>query len=174
MKTSRQTLVRRALLGLGLALGLALFAAPASAQSAKNDIAIDALPAEVKQTLASYVALLRGSADLDACAAGFVRIAGGGLVDQTGSALRSSVKPYSLKKDFGNIKFYANPLVITRVNATPSGAQGFGGSAIKGMVYKIWIGKAKDAGGMPAPVSIMVPEGHATITTPRVVNIGSF
>jgi hypothetical protein len=63
--------------------------------------------------------------------------------------------------------------VITRVNASASNGQGFGASAIKGKVYKIWIAKKEGAAGMPAPISIMVPEGHATIKTPKVVVIGS-
>ena len=80
---------------------------------------------------------------------------------------------FSLKKDFDNVKFYADPVVITRVNASPSNGQGMGASAIKGMVYKIWIAKKEGGASMPAPISIMTPDGHATIKTPKVVNIGS-
>jgi hypothetical protein len=79
-----------------------------------------------------------------------------------------------LKKDHDNIKFYKQPVEITRVNKTASNGQGFGASTIKGQVYKIWIAKCASGAGLPAPVSIMIPEGHATIKTPKVVNIGSF
>jgi hypothetical protein len=79
-----------------------------------------------------------------------------------------------LKKDHDGIKFYKQPVAVTRVNKTYSAGQGFGASAIKGQVYKIWIAKKDGVAGLPAPVSIMIPEGHATITTPKVVNIGSF
>lgn len=145
----------------------------ARAQSKKDDIAVEALPAEVKAVLVQYVAMLRAAKDIDAAAAGLLPLAGGGVVNETGTALRTDVPRFSLKKDFDDVKFYADPLVITRVNASSSNGQGFGASAIKGKVYKIWIGKKEGAAGMPAPISIMAPEGHATIKTPKVVNIGS-
>ena len=152
---------------------IVLSATAALAQGKQNDIPVDKLPPEVKAVLDEYLNILRTSADVEAAAKGVIKVAGGGLVDEAGTALRDSVKPYSLKKDFSDVKFYAEPTNITRVNASPSGGQGFGGSAISGMVYKIWIGKKDGAGGMPAPISIMVPQGHATIKTPKVVNIGS-
>lgn len=145
----------------------------AFSQSTANDIPVSELPPAVKQVLDKYVQILN-SETLDACADKFIEIAGGNLVNQTGTALRSSVKPYSLKKDFNGIKFYKQPVEITRVNKTHSNGQGYGASAIKGDVYKIWIAKKDASQGMPAPVSIMVPEGHTTINTPKIVNIGSF
>jgi hypothetical protein len=80
---------------------------------------------------------------------------------------------FSLKKDHSNFKFYAVPLQITRVNKGFSNSDGFGASALKGAVYKIWIAKKAGVSGMPAPISILVPENHATINSPKVVNIGS-
>jgi hypothetical protein len=145
----------------------------ALSQTKANDIPLLDLPANVKQTLDKYVEILNLSS-IDDCANKFIEIAGGGLVNESGTALRNDIKTYSLKKDHDYIKFYKQPVEITRVNKTPSNGQGFGASTIKGQVYKIWIAKKTGGAGMPAPVSIMVPEGHATITTPKVVNIGSF
>ena len=143
------------------------------AQSKANDIPVADLPASVKQILDKYVEILN-IASIDECATKFCEIAGGGLVNEDGKTLRNNVKPYSLKKDHDAIKFYKVPVEITRVNKTYSNGQGFGASTIKGTVYKIWIAKKAGGAGMPAPVSIMVPEGHSSITTPKVVNIGSF
>lgn len=143
------------------------------AQSKLNDIPVKDLPASVKTLLDKYVETLN-IADLDQCATKFIEIAGGGLVNEDGTSLRTTIKPYSLKKDHADIKFYQQPVKITRVNKSVSNGDGFGASAIKGTVYKIWIAKKEGVAGMPAPVSIMVPEGHATITTPKVVGIGSF
>lgn len=156
-----------------LSAAVLLCASVAFGQSKANDIPADKLPPEVKQVLEQYVALLRAGPDVPSVAKAFVAIAGGGVVNEDGASLRKDVPEFSLKKDFSNVKFYADPVSITRVNATKSGGQGFGPSAIAGMVYKIWIAKKEGAGGMPAPISIMLPEGHATIKTPKVVNIGS-
>jgi len=147
------------------------------AQNTATDIPVNSLPKEVKTVLEEYVSILRNSATLDECATAFLKLAGGGLVNESVSSLslRSSIKDYSLKKDWSGIKFYANPLVITRVNSPETlSSQGYGESAISGRVYKIWIAKANSSNGMPAPVSIMVPQGHSSILTPKIVNIGSF
>jgi hypothetical protein len=146
----------------------------ANAQNKKDDIPVEQLPAEVKTVLLEYVAILTSSKTLDECAQNFIKVAGAGLVNEDGNSLRGNVQGFSLKKDYENIKFYANPVKITRVNVSRSSGAGFGPSALKGKVYKIWIAKADGGGGLPAPVSIIVPEGHATIKTPKVMNIGSF
>lgn len=148
-------------------------AAPLAAQSRQNDIPVEQLPAEVKQVLEQYVQILRTSKTVDEAATRFTDIAGGTLVNENGS-VSGNTRQFGLKKDFNNIKHYADPLIITRVNATPSNGQGYGKTAIKGMVYKIWIRKKDEKQGMPAPVSILVPEGHESIKTPRVVNVGSY
>jgi hypothetical protein len=145
----------------------------AQAQGRANDIPVSQLPAEVKAVLVEYVDILRNSKDLDECAEKFIAVAGGSLVNEDGLSLRSSVQPFSLKKDYNNVKWYANPIKITRVNVSTTNGSGYGESAIKGKVYKIWIDKADKSTGMPAPISIVVPEGHASIKTPKVVNIGS-
>lgn len=144
------------------------------AQSSRNDIPTSKLPAEVKAVLEQYVSILRSSADIDQCAEKFLEVAGGGLVNENASALRQDVSRFSLNKDFSNIKFYANPIKITRVNVSTSNGDGYGWSAIKGKKYKIWIEKATKGNGLPAPITILVPEGHESITVPKVVNIGSF
>jgi hypothetical protein len=158
---------------LAFAFLLMAFSA-ANAQNKKDDIPVEQLPAEVKTVLLEYVTILTTSKTLDECAKNFIKVAGGGLVNEDGNSLRGNVQGFSLKKDFENIKFYANPVKITRVNVSQSSGAGFGPSAIKGKIYKIWIAKADGGGGLPAPVSIMIPDGHATIKTPKVMNIGSF
>ncbi len=142
-----------------------------SSFSQQKDIPVSELPDEVKLVLDQYVKILTTSAGLDECAEKFISIAGGGLINPAGNALRSSVKPYSLKKDFANIKFYKVPVEINRVAKTRTGQAGYGVSAIAGDWYKIYI--AKTNGGQPAPVQIVVPENHQTIKSPKVISIGS-
>ena len=117
--------------------------------------------------------ILRSSEDIDQCAEKFLEVAGGGLVNEDASALRQDVPQFSLKKDFNDVKFYADPIKITRVNVSISNGDGYGESAIAGKKYKIWIDKADKKNGMPAPISILVPQGHESIKTPKVVGIGS-
>lgn len=163
---------KRFLLLLGM---LMIVSASVFGQGRANDIPVSRLPNEVKEVLGKYIALLQTANDLDECATLFTAIAGGALVneDVEDITLRQSVKPYSLKKDFQNVKFYANPIKITRVNLSSLSGTGFGESAIGGKVYKIWIGKKAGVAGMPAPISIMVPENHPSIKTPKVIGIGS-
>ncbi len=142
-------------------------------QSSASDIPASQLPPAVKQVLEEYLGILRASRDLDDCAHRFKAIAGGALVNEDGLSLRSTVQPYSLKKDFENVRFYAQPTAITRVNVSASNGMGYGPSAVRGKVYKIWVGKASGQAGMPAPISIIVPESHAFINSPKVVGIGS-
>ncbi|MBU1107745.1 MAG: hypothetical protein KKB51_13820 [Candidatus Riflebacteria bacterium] len=144
----------------------------ASAQGKQDDISVNQLPAEVLQVLNDYATIL-SSETLEKCAETFFAIAGGGLVNPAGTALDIDLPRFSLKKDFENFKFYAMPLEITRVNKRRSNGDGYGESAIAGWVYKIWIAKKKGTAGMPAPISIMVPENHPTIKTPKVIGIGS-
>jgi hypothetical protein len=138
----------------------------------QSDIPVSQLPAEVKAVLDEYVNILSTSENLDICAERFLTIAGGGLVSPEGNSLRSSVKPYSLKKDFENIKFYKVPAEIVRVAKTRTGQAGYGPSALAGDWYKIYI--AKKNGTQPAPVHIVMPENHPTIKSPKVIQGGSF
>jgi len=154
-----------------LLMMLALWLGGSAAQAQQKDIPVSDLPAEVKQVLEQYIEILSTSKDLDECAVRFLSIAGGTLVDAEGTALRTTVKPYSLKKDFSDIKYYKVPVEIKRVAKTRTGQAGFGASAIAGDWYKIYI--VKKDGSQPAPVQIVVPENHATIKTPKVISIGS-
>lgn len=149
-----------------------LFATSLSAQSRRNDIPARDLPQEVLQTLNDYAKILSKDS-LEKAAEEFISVAGGGLVTPSGDKIDMDVPRFSLKKDFSNFKFYANPLKITRVNKGFSNGDGYGESAIRGTVYKIWIDKKKGSAGMPAPISILVPENHKWIKTPKVIGIGS-
>ncbi|MDX2172544.1 MAG: hypothetical protein SFY56_05445 [Bacteroidota bacterium] len=144
-------------------------------QGLKSDITVDKLPQEVKQVLENYITILSSSASYEDCATKFTQIAGGGLIDESLNkvTLRTATKTYSLKKDFDNIKFYANPIVIKRVSVSPSRTSGFGESAITGTIYKIFIEKKAGGVGLPAPISIMVPKNHPKIKSPKVINVGS-
>jgi len=152
------------------------FGLSAQAQSKAGDIPVAKLPADVKKIVEEYVNILTTSQDLDDCAKRFTSIAGGSLIneDPENVTLLSTVQPFSLKKDFNNIKFYTQPVQITRVNVSETSGTGYGASKVAGKIYKVWINKKNPKQGMPAPVSIIVPEGHSSIKTPKVINIGSF
>ncbi|MCA9623864.1 MAG: hypothetical protein KC731_32805, partial [Myxococcales bacterium] len=160
------TMNKRGFLSLMAVTALGAWALPAAAQSKRYDIDPASMPPEVRKVLEQYLAVLRKSADLDQCAERFVAVAGGSLVNEDGKTLRGSVKPYGLKKDYNNIKFYADPAVISRVAKLDPVTSGFGPSAIRGPRYKIWIDKKSGEAGRPAPVTILVPEGHKTIRAP--------
>jgi hypothetical protein len=158
--------MKKLLLLVALSLGLQqLF-------SQQKDIPLSTLPSDVKDVLNEYLNILITSQDLDEAAERFLTIAGGGLVNPDGTSLRSSVKPFSLKKDFENVHFYKVPAKIERIAKTKTGQAGFGESAIAGDWYKIYIAKAN--GGQSAPVHIVLPKNHPTIKTPKVIQIGSF
>jgi len=139
-----------------------------------QNIPVNTLPTSVKKVLDQYITILK-SETLEECCEKFVEIAGGSLVNsEFPITLYSDLKQFSLKKDFENIKFYANPIIITRVLKSESNGNGYGETAIAGTIYKIWIKKKEGVNGMPAPVQILVPKNHQQITTPKVVVIGSF
>ena len=140
----------------------------------QKDIVISDLPVEVKAVLDEYITILTTSNSIDECADRFLEIAGGGLVNPNGTLLRNSVKPYSLTKDFNNIKFYKVPVEIIRVAKTKTGQAGYGVSALSGDWYKIYIAKKDGVSGMPAPVHIVYPKNHKYIKTPKVIQGGSF
>jgi hypothetical protein len=142
------------------------------AQSKQNDIPVSQLPQAVFKVLNQYFEIL-GSDSLENCAKSFVSIAGGSLLGNSVDKLRTDVSQFSLKKDFNNSRFYAYPLKLTRVNKRFSNGDGYGETRIKGWVYKIWIDKKDGVNGMPAPISIIVPEDHPFFKLPRVIGIGS-
>lgn len=157
---------------LVLVMVFGLTAFQAAAQSNKDDIPVKQMPSAVINVLYKYTEILK-SETLEKCAEAFLAIAGGSLVNPAGTALDIDLPRFSLKKDYENFRFYDLPLKITRVNKRQSNGDGYGDSAIAGWVYKIWIAKKKGVNGMPAPISIMVPENHPTIKTPKVIGIGS-
>lgn len=131
------------------------------------------VPGPVRGALDQYVQILATSRSLEEAVQRVTPIAGGGLVNEDGRTLRNTVPPYSLKKDWQNVRFYVQPPRITRVQVQPGKAMGFGPSAIRGTVYKVWIAKREGQAGMPAPISIMLPEPHPFVNGPRIVGIGS-
>jgi hypothetical protein len=126
----------------------------------------------VRQTLERYVHMLATSRGMDELASHFAPIAGGALVTEDGR-LMATVPQFSLKKDWQNVQHYKTPPEVTRVVVTAGQVQGYGASAIRGTEYKVWIAKRDPQLGMPAPVAILVPEGHAFVHGPRVVGIGN-
>lgn len=149
-------------------------APPSAAPSSPPPIAHDgAIPEPVATALATYLHVLRTSATVDECAARFTPLAGGGLVSEDGRALRQDVPRFSLKKDFESVRFYADPPRITRVEVRKGQSDGYGASALRGTLYRIWVAKAQGQPGMPAPVAILDPEPHPFVRGPRVVGVGS-
>lgn len=138
----------------------------------RKDIAVSEVPATVISVLNQYVQILSTSTSLDDCATKIVSICGGHLLAQSGNQISNDVKPYSLKKDFENVKFYKNPPVITRVQMQKDTYDGYGPTLIEGDLYKIWIAKKDGVQGMPAPIPIIVPKNNPS--KPKVIsNIGS-
>ncbi len=142
---------------------------PTWAWSKADDIPVENLPAAVRSVLDKYVQILKESPSVDEAAAAFAQIAGGSLVNDNGS-VSNNTKQFGLKKDFNNLKHYAWPIRITRVNKTVSRGEGYGARKIAGDRYTIWIAKDDPAKGLPAPVTIIAPTGGE----PKVVNVGSY
>ena len=156
------------------AFALLLLSAPAARAQTPDDIPVEEVPAEVRAVLAQYIDILSTSKDLDECAERFTAIAGGNLVEEDGKSLRGGVQPYGLKKDYTDVKYYAtSPLELTRATRRPSRNEGFGPSMLNGTRYTMWIPKRKGVGGVPAPISVVVPKDHAFVKTPKVTGIGS-
>ena len=103
-----------------------------------NDIAVSALPGNVRAVLEEYLKILRIE-DIDECMRQLVSIVGGNLVNYDCSEVLRTVRNYYLKSDRANIKSYKNPTQVIRVNKTYSPVQGEGDCAIQGFVYKIWL-----------------------------------
>ena len=154
-----------------LLVACAASAPPAS--DAETQVDHGQLPEPVWQVLDQYLNLLAHSRSIEECSTRFASIAGGTLVNEDGRSLRATVPKFSLKKDFQNVRFYALPPRITRVDVTRDVTTGYGPSALHGTRYKIWVAKAEGQAGMPAPIAILVPEQHPSVRDPKVVGIGS-
>jgi len=137
--------------------------------SKADDIPVESLPAKVKAVVENYARILRESKSVEEAATAIAPIAGGSLVSENGS-LSNNTKQFGLKKDFNNIKHYANPIKITRVNKTISKGDGYGAAKIAGDRYTVWIAKDDPAKGMPAPVTLILPASGE----PKLVNVGSY
>ncbi len=127
------------------------------------------VPSEVKNVLNQYLTILSSAKSLDECAANVMKVAAGGLLSTDGMSISSNVKPYSLKKDFENVKFYKQPAEITRVQLQTGGYDGYKGTLIEGDIYKIWIAKKDGVKGMPAPIRIIVPKNDKS--NPKVISV---
>lgn len=152
-----------------LIFAAAIFSQPVFSWSKADDIPVESLPANVKAVVENYVRILRESKSVEEAATAITPIAGGSLVNENGS-LSNNTKQFGLKKDFNNIKHYANPIKITRVNKTISRGDGYGAAKIAGDRYTVWIAKDDPAKGMPAPVTLIVPASGE----PKIVNVGSY
>jgi hypothetical protein len=143
---------------------------PYSVFSQSKELKNSEIPQDVVNVLNEYMKILTTSTSLDDAANNLVKIAAGHLLTSDLSAISSDVKPYSLKKDFENAKFYAYPPVITRCLYTPNDYDGFQNTLFEGDRYKIWIKKKEGVNGMPAPIPIIKPKSG----DPKVVStIGS-
>ena len=152
-----------------ISIFLLFLSTSALAQSDQKDISLDELPENVKTLVTDYMQALQAT-NLDECAEKVSLLAGGGLVNDDGKTLRSSVKPFKLKKDFNNAKHYSYPISITKANVSENRTSGYGNSALKGKLYKVWVSKKNDT-EHPAPISILVPDTEGK--SPKVVGIGS-
>ena len=87
-----------------------------------------------------------------------------------GAGLKSDRMQFSFKKAWQNVKFYQNPIKITRVQKTNLSGIGFQQTAQQGTSYKVWIGKKKGVSGMPAPIYVFFPNDGSE---PKVHDYGS-
>ena len=137
-----------------------------STMAAQTDIPKEQVPRDVIEVLNKYLQILSTSKSLDACAVQVAKIAGGHMLSLSG-AISGDVLPYSLKKDYDNVKFYKVPAVITRVVRMDDDYDGFGPTLIQGTRYKIWIAKKDGVAGLPAPIPVLKPKKGS----PKIVTI---
>ena len=149
---------------------IAVFLFLAGTTSAKQtDIPKEQVPPDVIAVLNHYLKILSTSPTLEACAVEVAKISGGHMLSQSG-AVSQDVLPYSLKKDYQNVKFYKVPAVITRVVLVENDYDGYGPTLIQGTRYRIWIAKKDGVAGLPAPIPVLKPKDGA----PKIVTtIGS-
>lgn len=87
-----------------------------------------------------------------------------------GSDLDDNVKPWSYKKAWQNVKFYANPAQIYEVHKGRPVTIGFGPTAERGRKDKYFVKKKGGVAGRPAPIVVFWPESGGA---PTVVGMGS-
>lgn len=137
-----------------------------SSNAKQTDIPIEQVPTDVISVLNKYLNILSTSKSLEACAVEVAKISGGHMLSQSGS-ISQDVLPYSLKKDYENVKFYKVPAVITRVVLVEGDYDGYGPTIIEGSRYKIWIAKKEGVAGLPAPIPVIKPKNG----TPKIVTV---
>lgn len=91
------------------------------------------------------------------------------LLNNRGTDLSPTVKPYSFKKAHRGAKFYKNPVEVARIAKTHLTAVGYGGTAEKGRVYVFYIKKKRGIKGPPAPIHVFYPDDGSA---PKVFNMG--
>ncbi len=134
-----------------------------------KELKANEIPQDVKDVLNEYLKILSEAKTLDEAGVNIVQVCAGHLVNTSG-IISNDVKPFSLKKDWNNVKFYKLPAVITRCLFTASSYDGFQETLFEGDRYKIWIAKKDGTAGMPAPIPIIKPKTGK----PKVVStIGS-
>jgi hypothetical protein len=140
-----------------------------SIHAKQTDISKEQVPRDVIEVLNNYLKILSTSPSLEACAVEVAKISGGHMLSNSG-LISGDVLPYSLKKDYENVKFYKVPAVITRVVLIEDDYDGYGPTLIQGTRYKIWIAKKDGVAGLPAPIPVLKPKTGA----PKIVTtIGS-
>jgi hypothetical protein len=134
-------------------------------QAQTKDIPVSECPADVVTLLNKYIEILQNATSVEDAAEKCKAIFAGHLLNSSGN-VDSDVLNYSLKKDFGNAKFYQYPVKITRISRTLNEYDGFQSTLFEGTKYKIWIAKKEGVAGMPAPTPIIKPaQGDAKIVS---------
>jgi hypothetical protein len=93
------------------------------------------------------------------------------LKNSARTALNSDVRQFSFHKAYIGAKFYAIPVVVTRIrqNEGTTGI-GYGDQAERGHIADYFIGRRDDSTGMPAPVAVFFPDSGAS---PKISYMGS-
>jgi|GEM_PF-1181445 len=77
---------------------------------------------------------------------------------KSGDNLNPDRLRFSFKKGFTGIKFYQDPVKITRVRALTTQAIGFKETAEKGKSFDYFLAKKEGVSGMPAQIRIFIGE----------------
>lgn len=77
---------------------------------------------------------------------------------KSGDNLNPDRLRFSFKKGFTGIKFYQDPVKITRVRALTTQAIGFRETAEKGKSFDYFLAKKEGVSGMPAQIRIFIGE----------------
>ncbi|MFO0580329.1 MAG: hypothetical protein U1A78_40670 [Polyangia bacterium] len=162
-----KTLIRAGFALLLTASAAAPLVHPAPAQ-AQMDEPVDA---RAEKLLNDFLAALSSNPDnLDAAIKAALPYLHKSLLSPDGSSVSADLRNFSFKKAWGNAKFYAQPVKITRIRRTGTSAIGFQQTAEKGKVSDYFVAKKDGASGMPAPVKIFFPADGGE---PKISYVGS-